>query len=113
VKAQEFKDAFNETYDAFIAAKLIQIGMRIHMNMVENHGRAQNLEDLGVDVRDIAYEALFNKLISEDDELAEILKAARGKIVPWLGDRGSPLRDNPVATKMLLIHYNKVLPAEE
>ena len=111
VTAQHFKNALGAEDDAAIADGLIQIGKTLHEKMVEIYG-GEELEDAGADGRDTGFELLINKLVSEDEELVAALNAARDKIVPWLGNRNSPLKDDPVATKMMQIVYNSVLPQE-
>lgn len=64
------------------------------------------------DGRDAGIEMLLNKLVTEDEELAALFQAKRGKIEPWLGRAASPLHDDPVATKMLFLVYNALFPQD-
>lgn len=112
VTAKDFKDALNAEDDDAIAAGLVGIGGRIHEKMVEVYG-AEKWEDIGADGRDAGIEMLLNKLVTEDEELAALFQAKRGKIEPWLGRAASPLHDDPVATKMLFLVYNALFPQDE
>ena len=80
--------------------------------MIELYG-AEKWDSIGPDERDIGYEMLLNKLFTEDEELAALFQEKRAKIEPWLGSAGSPLHEDPVATKLLHMVYTAILPPPE
>ena len=107
VSVKDFKDALKADNDASIAEGLIKIGAKVNAKMLEIYG--DKWEDLGPDERDIGYELLMNKIVSEDGELVELLQAKRDKIVPWVENEDTQIKGDAMVKKLMSIVYSSIL----
>ena len=112
VTAKNFKDAVKASDDKAVADSFVNLGAILNAKMIELYG-GEKWDSIGPDERDIGYEMLLNKLFTEDEELAALFQEKRATIEPWLGSAGSPLHEDPVATKLLHIVYTAILPPPE
>jgi len=112
VTAKNFKDALKAGDDKAVADSFVNLGAVLNAKMIELYG-GEKWDSIGPDERDIGYEMLLDKLFTEDEELAALFQEKRAKIEPWLGSAGSPLHEDPVATKLLHIVYTAILPPPE
>ena len=102
------KDALKTKDDSSIAKGLIDIGAKINAKVLETYDPKQ-WEEIGPDERDICYELLMNKIILDDEELAELLKANRDKVESWVQNDNSPIKNDAIVKKLMSIAYVSVL----